>query len=56
MAKKEPKLPKKGAVARIREDANKLRKQPVSPDLKDVFNKREPLKKIARKQESDIGL
>ncbi len=58
MAKKKPTLPQKGAVSRIREEANKLRKQPISPALKDVFRKREePQKKIARgKRGPDLGL
>jgi hypothetical protein len=58
MAKKEPKLSKKGAVSRIRGEANKLRKQPVPPALRDIFQKRkEPQKKIARsKRGPDLGL
>jgi len=63
MTIKAAKLPQKGAVARITEEQKKLRKQPVSPRLRDVFRKENdtseaPQKKIARssKRDPDIGL
>ena len=59
-----PKKPRKGAVAKLREAYNKLRKQPVSPELRDVLKKKDrptseaPLteKKIAKTPKSDQDL
>ena len=58
------KLPKKGAVARITEERKKLRKQPVSPKLREILRKEndttdDTQKKIAGnppKRDPDLGL
>lgn len=63
MTTKTVNLPQKGAVAKITEEQKKLRRQPASPKLREIFRKEndgsETLqKKIARspKRDPDIGL
>ena len=63
MTTKTVKLPQKGAVAKITAERSKLRKQPASPKLREIFRKENdtseaPQKKIARspKRDPDIGL
>ena len=65
MAIQTVKLPQKGAVAKITEERKRLRRQPVSPNLRDVFKKDKGItpevqdKKIASKpskREPDMDL
>lgn len=63
MTTKAVKLPQKGAVAKITEEQKKLRRQPASPKLREIFRKENdtteaPQKKIARspKRDPDIGV
>ena len=63
MTAKTPKLPQRDAVAKITAERNKLKHQPSSPELREIFRKEnykgeKPQKKIARspKQDSDIEL
>ncbi len=63
MTAKTVNLPKKGAVAKITAEREKLRKQPASSKLREIFRKendtsKAPQKKIARpaKRDSDIEL
>ncbi len=63
-AQKTAKVPQKGAVAKITAERAKLRKQPASSKLREIFRKEndtseQPQKKIAAKstkREPDLGL
>lgn len=56
------KLPQKGAVARVTEERKKLRHQPASSDLREIFKKEKdtaptaPEKKIAKSKKRDPDL